>query len=141
MSDPLYSLDVLRLAADATGAGRLDEPRLSHTEHNPTCGDRVTVDLHVEGGRVVAMAHETKACVLSQASASALAGALPGLDHRELAALRDAVVAMLSKQEPFEPFRALQSVAAFPSRHRCVLLPIDAALRALEAGEPRRQGA
>ena len=136
MSDPLYSLDVLRLAADATGAGRLGEPRLSHTEHNPACGDRVTVDLRVEHGHIAAMAHETKACVLSQASASVLASALPGLGYDDLKALRSSVSAMLSEGKSFEPFAALAGVASFPPRHRCVLLPIDAALHAFEAGEP-----
>jgi hypothetical protein len=45
MSDPLYHKDLLRLAADATGAGRLAFPDASGLAYNPACGDKVVVDL------------------------------------------------------------------------------------------------
>lgn len=140
MSDPLYSKNVLRLAAEAHGAGRLGEPRLSASVHNPACGDRVTLDLHLRDGHVEAMAHETKACVLAQASATVLAGALPGLDRAALVKLREAVVAMLAGNGRCDGFDVLADAAQYASRHRCVLLPLDAALMAFEAGEPGSQG-
>ncbi len=40
MADPLYKKEILRLAADAHGAGRLGEPHVTGVAHNPTCGDR-----------------------------------------------------------------------------------------------------
>ena len=139
MSDLPYSTDVLRLAAEASGAGRLTPPCRSHTEHNPACGDRCTVDLRVEDGRIAAVAQDTRACVLTQASASILGAALAGHDHEELVRLREAVEAMLhggaAPGEPFARFRHLADVARHPGRHRCVLLPIDAALKALEADD------
>jgi nitrogen fixation protein NifU and related proteins len=139
MSDPLYSKDVLRLAAAATGAGRLDEPRLTGHAHNPACGDRVTVDLRLEGGRVAALAHETKACVLAQASASILAEALPGRTIGELRQLIPALEAMLRHGampgDGFAPFSALAAAASHSGRHRCVLLPVEAALCALATEE------
>ena len=139
MSDLPYSKDVLRLAAEASGAGRLVPPCLTHTEINPACGDRCTVDLRVEHGRIAAIAHDTRACVLTQASASILGAALAGRGRPEVAALRIAVEAMLrgaaAPGEPFARFRHLADVAAHPGRHRCVLLPIDAALKAFEASE------
>jgi nitrogen fixation protein NifU and related proteins len=139
LSDLPYSTDVLRLAAEAKGAGRLQPPFRSHTEHNPACGDRVTVDLRLEDGHIAAMAHDTMACVLAQASASILGAALPGRDVRDLLKLRQEVLAMLQGGEapdgPFARYAHLAEVARHPGRHRCVLLPIDAALKALEAGE------
>ena len=48
--DPLYRREILRLAADAIGAGRLPEPNATGTAHNPACGDRVTVEVTVEAG-------------------------------------------------------------------------------------------
>jgi NifU-like protein involved in Fe-S cluster formation len=140
MNDPLYSKEVLRLAAAAKGAGRLPEPRLSGSAHNPACGDRATVDLRLEDGRIAALAHDTKACVLAQASASILADALPTLDRGAVSALRAAVAGMLQGEARCESFAALADAARFPSRHRCVLLPIDAALKAFEAAEPGSQG-
>ena len=87
LGDPLYRKDLLRLAADAIGAGHLAAPDASATAHNPACGDKVTVDLALEAGRITALAHHTHACVLAQASAAILAEAAVGLDRQGLAAL------------------------------------------------------
>jgi NifU-like protein involved in Fe-S cluster formation len=144
MSDPLYTVDVLRLAAEAKGAGRLPEPHGTYTEHNPACSDRSTVDLTVEGGRVAAMAHDTKACVLAQASASILGAALPGRTYDELVKLKADVVEMFDSRKPpagpFTPYAVLSDVAKYPLRQKCVLLPIDAALKAFEASQAREPG-
>jgi NifU-like protein involved in Fe-S cluster formation len=136
MSDLPYSHAVLRLAAEAHGAGRLKSPCASHTEANPVCGDRTTVDLALTGEAVTAMAHETRACVLTQASAAILGRSLAGHSVGELAALRQAVAAMLeggpAPEGDFEAYRHLADVARHPARHKCVLLPLDAALKATE---------
>ena len=141
MSDLPYSTAVLRLAAEARGAGRLPPPCASHTESNPVCGDRVTVDLALADAAITAVAHDTKACVLTQASASILGGALAGHSVPELAKLRETIAAMLAggpaPAGAFEAYRHLADVARHPARHRCVLLPIDAALKATE---PAGQG-
>jgi len=145
MSDLLYSKEVLRLAAEARGAGRLSGPSVSHTLHNPACGDLVTVDLRTLNGRVAALAHDTKACVLAQASASILGAALPGHTYGELEALRTEVAAMFAggaaPASPFAAYAALNDAAQFPGRRTCVLLPIDAALKAFEESQTREPGA
>ena len=98
MSDPLYAKDLLRLAAAATGAGRLQEFDVEGSAHNPTCGDRVSVTIKVdERGRIIELAHETSACVLTQASASILGARLAGSDKRGVETLRGEVASMLRK--------------------------------------------
>lgn len=138
MSDPLYKTSLLRLAADAAGAGRLVEPHATGTMHNPACGDRVTVDLAFEDGRIAGIAFETKACVLTQASASILGADAAGLNRAEVAALRDTVAKMLAAGDeppaaPFNTYRHFDGVAEHKARHRCVLLPIEAMLAAFDA--------
>ncbi len=138
MSDPLYRKAVLRLAANATGAGRLADPHGTGTAHNPTCGDRVIVDLAIEDGRIMGIALETKACVLAQASASILGGDATGLTREEVAALHESVHAMLADgadvpSAPFNTYEEFEGVADHRNRHRCVLLPIEAVLLAFDA--------
>lgn len=145
VSDPLYTKDVLRLAAEAKGVGRLPEPHGTHTEYNPACSDRSTVDLTVENGRVAAMAHDTRACVLAQASASILGAALPSRTYDDLVKLKADVAEMFESRkppaEPFASYAVLSDVALYPSRQKCVLLPIDAALKAFEASQaPKPSG-
>jgi nitrogen fixation NifU-like protein len=138
MSDPLYAKDLLRLAAGAAGAGRLPYPDAIGVAHNPTCGDRVSVTLALGAyGRIAALAHETKACVLTQASAAILGAHLAGADEARVRALRDEVAAMLTSgavpPSPFADYAALAGAAEHRNRHTCVLLPIDAVLEALAA--------
>ena len=143
MSDPLYRKELLRLAADATGAGRLTQACATGRAFNPACGDRVTMDVAMEGNRIAGIAHDTHACVLTQASASILGGELVGLSREEVEALKESVAAMLEGAEPpaapFDTFSHFDGVADHKSRHRCVLLPFEAvlaALNALESSEP-----
>jgi NifU-like protein involved in Fe-S cluster formation len=138
MSDPLYRKELLRLAADAHGAGRLAAPHASGTMFNPACGDKVTMDLELESGRITMIGHDTRACVLSQASASILGETLRGADRAAVERLRQEIAAMLASRAgaptpPFERYAVFEGAVAYESRHRCVLLPLDAALAAFDA--------
>jgi NifU-like protein involved in Fe-S cluster formation len=135
MSDPLYAKDLLRLAANAVGAGRLAPCDAEGSAHNPTCGDRVSVTLRLDpNGRITDMAHDAKACVLAQASASILGAHLSGADEAAVRDLRAQVTAMLREgtmpDAPFADYSVLAGAATFRNRHSCVLLPIDAVLDA-----------
>jgi nitrogen fixation NifU-like protein len=136
MDDPLYRRDLLRLAADARGAGQLARADGVGTAHNPACGDRVTVELTLEAGRITALAHQTQACVLTQASAALLGDAATGQDAAGLARLAEGLKAMLAGGAPPAPaYAVFDGVAGHAGRHVCVLLPVEAALKALEAAE------
>jgi len=136
MSDPLYAKELLRLAANAVGAGKLSPCDAEGLAYNPACGDRVSVTLRLDdAGCVTAMAHETSACVLAQASASILGAHLSGAGEAAVQHLRGQVAAMLRDGEtppsPFADYAALTGAATYRNRHACVLLPIDAVLNAL----------
>jgi nitrogen fixation protein NifU and related proteins len=139
MSDPLYKKELLRLAANATGSGRLAVPCGTGTAHNPACGDKVVMDVALDDGRIMGVAHHTQACVLTQASAAILGAYAPGMNRGEMLMLRDAVVAMLDggapPHAPFDVFAVFDGAADYKSRHKCVLLPIEAVLAAFEAVE------
>jgi len=137
MSDPLYGTALLRLAAEATGAGRLAQFDAEGSAFNPACGDRITVTVSSDAdGRIAEIAHEAHACVLTQASASILGAHGIGADRARLRALRDEVVAMLRDDgnvgSPFSDYAILKPAAIYRNRHTCVILPIDAVLNALE---------
>ena len=137
--DPLYRREILRLAADANGAGHLGSADARATVHNPACGDRVTVEMTLDGDRVTALAHATQACVLTQASAALLAARAPGQTQAGIAALAKAVRAFLNggptRLESLGGYDVFDGVAGHAGRHTCVLLPLDAALKALECAQ------
>lgn len=139
MTDALYARELLRLAAAATGAGRLERYDAQGNASNPICGDRVAVTLTYDSERHIAeLAHETRACVLAQASAAILAAHLPGASREDVVALRADVQAMLGGAKeppaPYSDYAALRGAAEHRNRHTCVLLPLDAVLDALNKG-------
>jgi NifU-like protein involved in Fe-S cluster formation len=129
MSEPLYTLDVLRLASE-TGA----TPRLSAPD---VCGSRIVVDIAVDSDRrVTGYGHEVKACALGQASATLLARSITGQTIDDLAAVRDALAAYLSGESDRMPawpgIDVLARALPYPARHAAIRLPFDAAVEALE---------
>jgi len=140
MSDPLYRKELMRLAADAIAAGRLAHPDATGVAFNPACGDRVTVDINIENGRITAIAHETKACVIAQASASVLGKVLKGAQRTDLEALQQRLLSMLKVQgeppePPYDAYSAFDGTVEYAGRHRCVLLPLEAVLAAIRSSE------
>ena len=137
----IYNARMLRLAAEARGAGRLSEPDGSAEIVNPTCGDRITVDVRIAHGRIAAVGYEVHACVLTQASASLLGRHAPGRTAAELQDVATQIEAMLGAGSgapggDWSDYAALEPVRAHKSRHECVMLPLRALLAALAVGGP-----
>jgi nitrogen fixation NifU-like protein len=137
-AEDLYNDALVGLAKARTGAGRLEAPAGEATLDNPLCGDRVTMEVRLAQGRVEALAHRVRGCVLCEAAASLLGRAAPGRTAAELEAARRAAEALLRDgapvpEGPFGGLAAFAPVRAVPSRHTCVLLPFEA-LRAAIAG-------
>lgn len=139
MVDPLYQKEILRLAAAADGAGRLKAPTVTATIKNPLCGDMITIDLELAEGRITAMAHATRACVLCQASAALLARHAAGHDRSSVKAVSDSLRGLLNGTanaawpNGFTDFQVFAAVAPHPHRHTCVLLPFEAVDKAFAA--------
>jgi NifU-like protein involved in Fe-S cluster formation len=137
MISNLYQRNILALAAEARGAGRLPHPDGTADLRNPLCGDHVILDIAVSDGRIGHIGHDIKACVLCQASASILCEIAAGLTDEDLKNGIKAVTVMLKEgvlpsESPWEAYRDFAAIAPHGNRHRCVLLPLEAARDALE---------
>lgn len=147
MTDTLYAKDLLRWAADTSHAGRLAHADAAATESNPMCGDRCHVEFSLSSATVTDARHDTRACALTQASASIFAAHAAGETQESVAGLKAAVAAMLSAGTgapggKWSAYGIFAGAAAHKSRHTCVLLPLDAALKALapSRNEPEKPG-
>lgn len=128
----------MRLAADATGSGRLPTPDGTATVHNPLCGDRITVDVSLDNGKITNIAHEAKACVICQASASLMAEKAIGLAPEQVNGVVEALDNLLSPKDPQTPLKwqelsYFSPVKEHKSRHRCVKLPLEALQAAIKS--------
>lgn len=135
MNEALYHERILALAKAAHGAGRLTAPDGRAVADNPLCGDRIAVELEVDGERrITAVAHEVRGCLLCQAAASLLGTIAVGLDAEGLATAHAGLRALLTMPEPpavSEDDAAFLPVRRHKARHGCVLLAFEAAERAL----------
>jgi nitrogen fixation NifU-like protein len=133
MSDELYQARIVALAKSKAGAGKLASPTKSARRDNPLCGDRVTIDVKVEDGKIAELAHQVRGCLLCQASAAALASTAVGRDAAGIAELRHDAERAIGREagKAHDPFDAFEPVANHKSRHDCVLLPFEALKDAL----------
>ena len=131
MSDDLYHAAIMERAGRATGDHRLTDPDASATVDNPLCGDRVTLDIRLDGERIVEIGYRVRGCALCQASAVVIAEAAPGATAADVAVGDAELRAMLagSRDMPQDRWTGLaifRPVGAYGSRHDCVLLPFGA---------------
>jgi nitrogen fixation NifU-like protein len=137
MSTELYQAELVARARQAFGKGRLREPAATVTLDNPLCGDRVTIDLARQDGRVSAIGHEVKGCLLCEAAAATIAAFGRNRAPDELRDLRSAVTALMKQgtpaPAPFSSLAIFTPVHDAKSRRDCVLLPFEALEKALIA--------
>ena len=136
--DELYQAALIARAKEGRARGRLSSPQRSVTLDNPLCGDRITLDVNLAGGRVTAVGHQVRGCLLCEASAEIIAAQAPGKTNVELAEATAAVTAIL-KDGAAAPGGEWSSLSVFAPVHRvksrqeCVLLPFEALAKALSA--------
>ncbi len=127
--DALYQEIILDHYKARKGAG-LREPYEAEVHHvNPTCGDEVTLRVHLEEGVVADVSYDAVGCSISQASASVLTELLIGKPVDEAMAIHDEFLTLMQGKGQVEPDEevledgiAFAGVARFPARIKCALL-------------------
>lgn len=95
---------------------------------NPLCGDKLTVYLKLDGGRISDLSFEGSGCAISVASASLMTERLKGKTRAEAEKLFDEVHDLLTRDdaktdpETLGKLAALSGVREFPSRVKCASL-------------------
>jgi nitrogen fixation NifU-like protein len=77
--DDMYRELILEHYKYPHNAGTLENPDVSHEEHNPLCGDRIRIDLRIEDGVITDIRFKGRGCAISQASASLLTDEIKGM--------------------------------------------------------------
>ena len=135
MNAPLYTTEILRLAAS------LPEPRELAREdgraelRSPTCGSRLATAVQLDPhGRVAALSQQVHACAYGQASAALLERGAIGRSRADV----DRALADLTgwlggaETEPGWGLAALAPARSRKSRHGAILLPFRALAAAME---------
>ena len=133
MTEPLYTREILRLAASLQPFEPLARTDGEAELRSPTCGSRIRVAVTLEDGRVTALAQKVEACAFGQAATALMAEAAPGSDLAEARAALAGVEAWLGGDDGAAPFLApLAPARSRIGRHGAMLLPFRALVAALE---------
>ena len=127
--DSLYQEIILDHYKNPLNKG-LRDPFEAEVHHvNPTCGDEVTLRVHVEGGSVGDVSYDAVGCSISQASTSVLTDLVIGKSVDEAMAIHQAFLTLMQGKGQVEPDEevledavAFAGVARFPARVKCALL-------------------
>ena len=114
----IYNQNVMHHYQNPHNKGDMKDPDLSVTEENPNCGDRITLQLKLDGRKISNVKFDGHGCVLSVGAASILTQMVRGLsvgDARELT-MNDLVENMGNPVK---------------MRKDCVSLPLNALKKAL----------
>jgi nitrogen fixation NifU-like protein len=108
----------------------LREPFEAEVHHvNPTCGDEITLRVHLDNGVVEDVSYDSMGCSISQASASVLADLVIGKTVDEAMKIHETFQTLMQGKGKIEPDEdvledgiAFAGVAKFPARVKCALL-------------------
>jgi nitrogen fixation NifU-like protein len=142
--DTLYQEIILDHYKNPHHAG-LRDPFEAEVHHvNPTCGDEVTLRVHLSGDVVEDVSYHAMGCSISQAATSVMADLVIGKSvaeamdiHAEFLALMQGKGTVEPNEDVLEDGIAFAGVAKFPARVKCALLSWmawkDATTQSLEA--------
>lgn len=106
----LYSMDVLDHYRNPRNHGHLDPCDISHEEDNSLCGDRIRIDLRLDGDTIADIRFSGRGCAISQAATSMLTELVTGQNIATIRALtQDDLLTRLA-------------VPLTPARLQCALL-------------------
>ena len=118
----------------------LDHPTHHAQGDNPLCGDRITLELKVDGGVIKEVGFQGSGCAISQASASLMTSAVLGKTSRDAERLFKAFHDMVTggADAPADPtvlgkLAAFAGVKQFPARVKCANLAWHTLHAALES--------
>lgn len=107
--------------------------------NNPSCGDRITIQLKLEDGIVQAAKFQGEGCSISLSSASMMTDAVKGKTLEEATQMAENFSCMMrgTQHEDFDydDLEALSGVNKFPARIKCATLAWNAMRKGIEKPE------
>lgn len=127
--DDLYRRVIMDHYKSPRNRGSLEDDALTVEMNNPTCGDKILLQLQLEGDTVKAAKFTGEGCSISIASASMMTDAIKGKKLEEALQMAEDFSSMMQgedKEFDYEELEALSGVNKFPARIKCATLAWNA---------------
>ncbi|MBC5638230.1 SUF system NifU family Fe-S cluster assembly protein [Ornithinibacillus sp. BX22] len=133
--ETLYRQVIMDHYKNPRNRGELEGDALTVDMNNPTCGDRIQLQLQVEDGIVMDAMFQGEGCSISMSSASMMTQVIKGKKVSEALAMSKLFSDMMLGEEiesdlDLGDAQALSGVSQFPARIKCATL----AWKAMEKG-------
>jgi len=135
--DDLYRRVIMDHYKNPRNRGTMDEGAVTVNLNNPTCGDRIQLQLQIEDGIVKQARYTGEGCSISMSSASMMTEAVTGRTVPEALALAEKFSSLMKGEpvefEELEDIEALSGVNKFPARIKCATLAWNALKKGVES--------
>ncbi|CAM4357363.1 Fe-S cluster assembly sulfur transfer protein SufU [Paenibacillus tarimensis] len=134
--DDLYRRVIMDHYKNPRNRGTMEEESVTIQLNNPTCGDRISLQLQVEDGIVREARFTGEGCSISMSSASMMTEAVKGRTKEEALVMADKFSSLMKGDEvefeEYEDLEALSGVNKFPARIKCATLAWNALRKGVE---------
>lgn len=137
--DDLYRRVIMDHYKNPRNQGAIEDGSVTVELNNPTCGDRISLQMQFEDGKVSGAKFKGEGCSISIASASMMTEAVKGKSFDEALELADRFSGLMKGEavefNECEDIEALSGVNKFPARIKCATLGWNALRKGVEHGK------
>lgn len=134
--DDLYRRVIMDHYKNPRNRGTMNDEAVTINLNNPTCGDRISLQLVVEDGKVTDAKYTGEGCSISMSSASMMTEAVKGHTFDEALEMAERFSSLMKGDavefEELEDIEALSGVNKFPARIKCATLAWNALRKGIE---------
>lgn len=134
--DDLYRRVIMDHYKNPRNRGELENDAVTVQLHNPTCGDRISLQLELDEDIVVDAKFTGEGCSISLSSASMMTQAVKGKTYAQVIDMANRFSELMQgKDVEFdenEDIEALSGVNKFPARIKCATLAWNALRKGIE---------
>jgi nitrogen fixation NifU-like protein len=134
--DDLYRRVIMDHYKNPRNRGTMDEGAVTINLNNPTCGDRISLQLQVEDGVVTNAKYTGEGCSISMSSASMMTEAVKGKSFQQALEMAERFSCLMKGEDvefqENEDIEALSGVNKFPARIKCATLAWNALRKGIE---------
>lgn len=128
--DDLYRQVIMDHYKNPRNRGKFEDGAVTVDLNNPTCGDRISLQLIIEDDKVKDARFSGEGCSISMSSASMMTDAVKGRTIQEALDLANRFSLLMQGEtvnfDDYEELEALSGVNKFPSRIKCATLAWNA---------------
>ncbi|WP_438349592.1 Fe-S cluster assembly sulfur transfer protein SufU [Paenibacillus sp. FA6] len=134
--DDLYRQVIMDHYKNPRNKGKFEEGAITVDLNNPTCGDKISLQLKVNNGVVEDARYTGDGCSISMSSASMMTAAVKGKTLEEakemIARFSELMQGKDVQFDDYEDIEALSGVNKFPARIKCATLSWNALRKVID---------